>query len=221
MDKDVMKRLLRDAGIPVAPFVILKSSQKDEANFTSITNTLGKPIFVKPANMGSSVGISKVTTSEEFNMAVEKAFNHDTKIIIEAAVIGEEIECALLGNDQPQTSVIGKITPHAEFYSYEAKYLDPNGAALEIPAIIPENITKKAQNLALKTFKTLECSGLARVDMFVTSTGEVLVNEINTMPGFTSISMYPKLWEASGITYSELITRLIELALERAASKRY
>lgn len=213
MDKDVMKRLLREAGIPVAKFIVYKSGET--VDFNKIVKTLGLPFFVKPANLGSSVGISKVKNKKEFSKAIKLAYQYDTKIIIEENIKGREIECAVLGNDKPITSVPGEVIPRSDFYSYEAKYLDENGAALEIPAKLSKSIIRKIQNLAVMTFKILCCEGMGRVDFFLKKNGQILVNEINTIPGFTSISMYPKLWEASGISYTALIDRLIQLALER------
>ncbi len=216
MDKDVMKRLLRDAGIPITDFEVFKSSQKDTIKALEVFDTLGTPVFVKPANMGSSVGVKKAASAEELKIAIDEAFMYDTKVLIEAAVEGDEIECAVLGNEHPQASVVGRIIPReGDFYSYEAKYVDENGAILEIPAQIPSNLSEQAQTLAVKAFEVLACEGMARVDMFATKSGKILVNEINTIPGFTKISMYPKLWEASGISYSQLISKLISLALER------
>ncbi|MES2952952.1 MAG: D-alanine--D-alanine ligase [Patescibacteria group bacterium] len=215
MDKDVMKRLLRDAGIPIGKFFVFRKG--DKVSFPAISKTLGLPLFIKPANMGSSVGVSKVRTKKEFDAAVLEAFRYDTKILCEQFIKGREIECSVLGNDKPIASVPGEIVVKSDFYSYDAKYIDESGAALEIPAKLPLILRKKVQDLAIKTFKTLECAGLARVDFFLTKTGKVYVNEINTIPGFTSVSMYPKLWEASGIAYSDLIDRLLMLALEKHA----
>jgi len=214
MDKDTMKRLLRDAGIPIAKFITVHWNE-EMPSYDRATKELGTPLFVKPANLGSSVGIAKAHDEKEYVAAVQDAFRYDTKIIVEEFIEGREIECAVLGNEDPKASVPGEVVPHHEFYSYEAKYLDENGAGLEIPAKLDAATAKKVQDLAVKSFKVLSCEGMARVDSFVRYNGEVLVNEINTIPGFTKISMYPKLWEASGIPYTELITRLIELAVER------
>jgi D-alanine-D-alanine ligase len=219
MDKDVMKRLLRDARIPIGKFLTLKSYEKIPS-FAEIKNELDAPFFIKPANMGSSVGISKVRSEEEFAAALKDAFLYDTKIIIEEFIPGREIECAVLGNEEPAASVPGEIIPAHDFYSYDAKYLDEKGAALEIPAKLDDVTTKRIQDLAIKVFQVLCCEGLSRVDFFLKNTGEIIVNEINTMPGFTKISMYPKMWEASGIGYTDLITRLIELAIERFEKER-
>ncbi len=213
MDKDVMKRLLRDAGIPVAKFLVFRSGET--ISFESVKRELGMPVFVKPANLGSSVGISKAKNEAELHEAVAKAFSYDTKIIIEEAIVGREIECSVLGNENPIASVPGEVASTHDFYSYEAKYLDENGAALIVPAEIPEDTKRKIQTMAVQVFKTLECEGLGRVDFFLKENGEILVIEINTMPGFTKISMYPRMWEASGIYYSQLIDQLIELALAR------
>lgn len=212
MDKDVTKRLLRDAGIPIGKFFTLKIG--DKVNFNEIKKELGLPLFIKPVNMGSSVGINKVRNNNEFRKAVNEAFKFDTKIIIEEFIEGREIECAVLGNDIPIASIPGKIIANQEFYSYDAKYID-EGAIAEIPAKINKKTAKKVQGLATKTFQTLNCEGMSRVDFFLKKNGDVLVNEINTIPGFTNISMYPKLWEASGIPISKLLDRLIEFAFER------
>jgi D-alanine-D-alanine ligase len=214
MDKDVMKRLFRDAGIPIGKFLTYMSHNTIPP-FAEVAANLGSPVFVKPVNMGSSVGISKVCSEAEFSAAVDEAFQHDTKIIIEEFIPCREIECAVLGNEKPIASIPGEVIPTHEFYSYEAKYIDENGAALKIPAKLDDETRRRVQELSIKAFQTLCCEGLARIDFFLKENGEVLINEINTMPGFTKNSMYPKLWEASGIGYTELITRLIELAMEK------
>ncbi|HEV3245418.1 MAG TPA: D-alanine--D-alanine ligase [Candidatus Paceibacterota bacterium] len=213
MDKDVMKRLLREAGIPIGKFLVARSAR--EVSFAVAKKKLGLPLFIKPANLGSSVGVSKVRTASEYAKALREALRYDTKVIIEAFIKGREIECSVLGNEEPIASVPGEIVVHSEFYSYETKYIDENGASLEIPAQLPKPIVRKIQELAIKTFKTLACEGMGRVDFFLTPSGKLYVNEINTIPGFTNISMYPKLWEASGIPYSKLINKLIALAIER------
>ena len=215
MDKDVMKRLLRDAGIPIARFIVATRYSSKQIVFHEVREQVGLPFFVKPANLGSSVGISRVKDSEAFERAVGEAFRYDHKILIEECIKGREIECSVLGNDNPIASVPGEILPRHEFYSYEAKYLDENGAVLEIPAKLPSDTSERIRELAIKTFTVLCCEGMARVDFFLRNGEEIIVNEINTIPGFTRISMYPKLLEASGISYDELIDRLIQLALER------
>ncbi|MCY3765139.1 MAG: D-alanine--D-alanine ligase [Gemmatimonadetes bacterium] len=214
MDKDVMKRLLREAGIPTPDFVA-GSRSCGEIEFDAVVRRLGLPVFVKPANLGSSVGVTRVGGRETFANAVELAFQYDHKILIEANAGGREIEVSVLGNDDPVASVPGEIIPHHDFYTYEAKYIDENGAGLVIPADLPEATVHRVQALAIQAFTTLCCEGMARVDCFLRGEDEVLVNEINTIPGFTRISMYPKLWEASGVSYTELVDRLIQLAFER------
>lgn len=215
MDKDVMKRLLRDAGIPIGKFLTLYREENTYPSFKDVQAKLGAIVFVKPANAGSSVGVSKVKTESEFASAVQEAFEFDRKILIEEFIKGREIECSVLGNHDPIASIPGEIIPHHDFYSYEAKYIDEDGAGLEIPAKLDTVTVKKIQELAIQSFKALSCEGMGRVDFFLTENGDAYVNEINTIPGFTKISMYPKLWEASGIGYAELLDRLIKLALER------
>jgi D-alanine-D-alanine ligase len=220
MDKDVAKRLLRDAGIPVARFVTLRRDPFDADPTAACAGlaSLGLPVFVKPANAGSSVGVRKVTDSRALEDAIRHAFGFDSKVLAEAVVAGREIELAVLGGgDAPVASVAGEVVvQHPDgFYSYDAKYFDEHGARLELPARITADELARAQALARRTFQVLECEGMARVDLFLKSDGSLLVNEINTIPGFTAISMYPKLWELSGIPPIALITRLIELALDR------
>jgi D-alanine-D-alanine ligase len=223
MDKDVMKRLLREAGLPVADFSVVR--QYDYAKHPMLVlNKLGHlplPVFVKPANLGSSVGITRVASRSQLPAALDVAFTYDTKAIVEEGVIGREIECSVLGNDEPVASLPGEIVVHHPdgFYSYDAKYID-DGAALNIPAALSAEQVREVQRLSVATFLALECSGLARVDFFLRPTGEWLVNEINTLPGFTAISMYPKLWAASGVQPRELLTRLIDLALTRHAKRK-
>lgn len=215
MDKDVMKRLLKAANIPTPNCVAFKKYDQRNLTFDNIAAKLGFPCFIKPANLGSSVGISKVENENQFKSATADAFQYDNKIIIEEFIAGREVECSVLGNQDPIASIPGEVITKHSFYSYDAKYIDEKGADLCIPAELPQDITKQVQDLAIKTFKTLCCEGMARVDFFVTKDGKVFVNELNSIPGFTKISMYPKLWEASGIPYTELIDRLIQLALER------
>jgi len=220
MDKDVMKRLFREAGIPIGKYLPLKSNEKI-LSFAQIEKELGSPVFIKPANMGSSVGISKANNEAEYLAALKDAFQYDTKVVIEEFISGREIECAVLGNEEPSASLPGEITPSHDFYSYDAKYIDTQGASLQIPAKLDAETTKRIQEMAIKVFTTLCCEGLSRVDFFLKTDGlsasqpGIIVNEINTMPGFTKVSMYPKMWEASGLSYTDLITRLIELAISR------
>jgi D-alanine-D-alanine ligase len=221
MDKDVMKRLLRDAGIPVAKFVVFDRNCVDKIAFATMKRTVGLPLFVKPANLGSSVGISKVSNREQFRRAIEEAFRYDSKVLLEEYIRGREIECSVLGNENPIASLPGEIITRHDFYSYDAKYIDEKGAQLIVPAKLPKGVVKKIQETAIKCFKVLCCEGMARVDFFLRDGREIIVNEINTIPGFTKISMYPKLWEASGISYPDLIDRLIQLALERFRRERH
>jgi D-alanine-D-alanine ligase len=228
MDKDIMKSLFRAAGLPIVKHVTVLRSEW-EANSKKVQklveSRLKYPVFVKPANLGSSVGISKAHDRKELGPAIEEAAKFDRKIVIEQGVGGtkqkaREIECSVLGNDSPEASVPGEIVPGKEFYDYTAKYVD-EGSKLIIPAKLSKAETRKVQQLAISAFKAVDCSGLARVDFLMdTKTRKIYLNEINTMPGFTSISMYPKLWAASGLPYSELIERLIQLGLERHAEKK-
>jgi D-alanine-D-alanine ligase len=220
MDKEVMKKLLRDAGIQIGKFRVVKKHDFEKFNYQEAINELKYPLFVKPANSGSSVGVSKVKNYKELQEAIQKAFAYDHKVLIEKCIVGREIECSVLGNDDPQASICGEIIPQHEFYSYDAKYIDADGAKLAIPAEIDPEVQKEIQRIAVKAFKTLECRGLARVDFFLTEDNEIYVNEINTLPGFTKISMYPKLWEASGLSYPDLIDRLIQFALEYHEQKK-
>jgi D-alanine-D-alanine ligase len=214
MDKDVMKRLLRDADIPIPKFLVFDSATKNNISFERVRRELGVPVFVKPANLGSSVGISKAARPSEFIRAVKEAFRYDNKILIEENISGREIECAVLGNEHPKASLPGEIITGHNFYSYQAKYVDDQGARLFIPAALPHPVMRGIQQLSLRAFKVLCCSGMARVDFFLRGKSEVFVNEINTIPGFTAISMYPKMWGASGLSYPRLIDRLIQLALQ-------
>jgi len=228
MDKDIMKALFRSAGLPIVKHVtILRSDWDTDAKKTEkiVDRALKYPVFVKPANLGSSVGISKARTRKELGPAIYEAAKFDRKIVIEQGVGGakhkaREIECSVLGNDRPQASVPGEIVPIKEFYDYAAKYLD-EGSELVIPAKLTKAETKKVQELAVRAFQAVDCAGLARVDFLMDpKTRKLFVNEINTMPGFTAISMYPKLWAASGLSYSDLIDRLIQLGIERHQDKK-
>ena len=227
MDKDIMKSLFIAVKIPIVQHVtILRSAwEKDPKKVERAVGKLKYPVFVKPANLGSSVGISKAHNRKELGPAIEEAAKFDRKIVIEQGVGGNkqkarEIECSVLGNDEPAASIPGEIVPIKEFYDYDAKYLD-EGSKLIIPAKLTKAQTKKVQELAVKAFKAVDCSGLARVDFLMDpKSGKIFLNEINTMPGFTAISMYPKLWAASGLEYSDLIDRLIQLGIERHADKK-
>jgi D-alanine-D-alanine ligase len=214
MDKDVMKRLLRDAGLPIGKFITLKN---EKIEYQKAVELLGSPLFVKPANMGSSIGVSKIASEVEYLSALSEASRHDEKIILEQYIEGREIECAILGNESLQASALGEIVSNTDFYSYESKYIDSQGANLEAPAKISDELAEKIKQISIAVFNCLDAKGLARVDFFLKQNGEIVINEINTMPGFTSISMYPRLWEISGIKYPELIDKLIQLALEKTS----
>lgn len=215
MDKDITKRLLREAGIPNAKYVLATNRNRQTLDFEKIKKELGLPLFIKPANQGSSVGVSKVSDQEAFKKALDSAFRYDHKVLIEECIVGREIECAVLGNDDPKASIPGEILPQNDFYSYEAKYIDESGAVLAIPADLTNEQSEAVRHLSIEAFKTLNCEGLARVDVFLKENGDIVVNEVNTLPGFTKISMYPKLWDISGLKYSDLIDELIQLAIER------
>lgn len=221
MDKDVAKRLMRDAGLPNARFLCF--AQGEAPAFEKVAAELGRPVFVKPARLGSSVGISKAATGREFAQAVAEAFRHDRKILVEEYVRGREIECGVLeGEDGSLTaSPPGEIVPSNRhgFYTYEAKYLDDEGAAIKVPADLPREVSDKVRRLAIEAFRALGCAGLARIDFFLREDGRLLVNEVNTLPGFTNISMYPKMFEAMGVSYPELVDRLIRHALARAGGR--
>lgn len=217
MDKDAAKRLLKEAGVPVANCAVLYASQREEIDFAALKEQLGLPLFIKPANMGSSVGVYKVNAAAEFEQRIEKTFQFDNKLLVEEFIAGREVECAVLGNEKPLASGIGEIVSAAThgFYSYDAKYIDADGAKLIIPAELPAAVVAEIQAVAVKAYQSLFCEGLTRVDMFLRGESEIVVNELNTLPGFTNISMYPKLWQQAGVPYSELIDKLIQLGLDR------
>jgi D-alanine-D-alanine ligase len=217
MDKAVQKILFTAAGLPVVPHEVVTEREwrEDPEAVTARAEALGTPLFVKPAALGSSVGITKVKTLADLPPAVDDAFRHGRKALIEQAAEGaREIECGVLGNEDPVASVPGEIVPAAEFYDYRAKYLDES-TRLVVPAEVPTEVAEEAQRMAVAAFRAIDAAGMARVDFFYREPDELIVNEINTIPGFTTVSMYPRLWEASGIPYPELVDRLIRLALER------
>lgn len=221
MDKVVMKQLFEVAELKQTPYVhfIRAEWNNKREEIIKKCESLQVPLFVKPANLGSSVGISKATNREELIEAIELALKYDRKIVVEQGVVGREIEIAVLGNDEPKTSVVGEIKPLTEFYDYDSKYKD-NSTQLIIPAELPSVVYEEIQDMAKRAFKILDLSGLVRADFFVTEANEVLINEVNTMPGFTPVSMYPMLWQNTGISYPELINELIRLAIERFDEKQ-
>lgn len=218
MDKDAAKRLMRDAGLPIVGFQAFTAAEPP--SFDAVVAKLGRPVFVKPARLGSSVGVAKAASDAEFAAALTEAFRYDDKILVEEYVAGREIECGVLENEDGSllVSVPGEIVPtnRHSFYTYEAKYLDDRGAALKVPADLPPETAAQVRELSLRAFRALGCAGLARVDFFLCADGRILVNELNTLPGFTSVSMYPRVLEASGVPYPELTRRLIRHALRRA-----
>jgi D-alanine-D-alanine ligase len=226
MDKIAMKTAFAQAGIPQVKYKAVTRDQiwSNPCIFPKLCDdieaTLGYPCFVKPANLGSSVGIAKVRSRQQLEAALDNAATYDRRIIVEAGVVAREVECAVLGNDNPKASVIGEITFSSDFYDYETKYTEGK-ADLFIPASLPENVAQQIQEMAIQAFKAVDAAGLARVDFFyVEATGEILINEINTLPGFTSTSMYPQLWAHTGITFTQLVDQLIQLAIERHSPNR-
>jgi D-alanine-D-alanine ligase len=219
MDKALMKGLFASVGLPQAKYVVLLAHQKDQAQ--SLVAPLGWPVFVKPANLGSSVGVSKVKRPEDLAEALDLALEFDRKVVVEEGLDAREIEIAILGNDEPQASVPGEIVPDREFYDYDSKYSADSRTELRIPAPIHAAAVREAQELGARVFQAVDASGYARVDFLMDrKSGRMYVNEINTIPGFTSISMFPKLWDASGIEYDELLSQLVDLALERHRQRR-
>ncbi|HEX3684942.1 MAG TPA: D-alanine--D-alanine ligase family protein [Bryobacteraceae bacterium] len=215
MDKDVMKRLLRESRIPTPHFLVERRYSQHTKSYAEVVDVLGAPFFIKPANLGSSVGVCKVTSNSDYDEALAEAFQFDNKVLLEECIVGREIECAVLGNEEPIASVPGEVIVESEFYSYDAKYVDADASRLEIPANLNSSTTQAIQRLAIETFNALCCEGMARVDFFLCETGTILVNEINTIPGFTDISMFPKLWESSGIPLSQILEKLINFAMQR------
>lgn len=224
MDKIYSKVLFENAGIPTGPYLSVYQEEwfnDTDGVINEIEDKLGYPFFIKPANMGSSVGISKIHSPSEINEGMEEAFMHDCKLILEKGINCREVECAVLGNRYAKSSIAGEIIPSKEFYDYQAKYFDDGQSVLIIPAQLEDDIMDRIKNYAVKAFESINGRGLARVDFFIDKdNGEIYINEINTMPGFTNISMYPKLWEVSGISYDNLIERLIDLAIEEYSNRK-
>jgi len=222
MDKATMKAVFRAHGLPVVPYLLIREhewAEERDAVSRRVDAELGYPCFVKPCNLGSSVGISKVRQPSELAAAIAIALNHDRKALVERAVVAREIEVSVLGNDHPEASVPGEIRPGKEWYDYEAKYTD-GIAEIVVPAPLSDALVREFQRLAVAAFRAVDAAGLARVDFFLEGESRIWLNEINTIPGFTRFSAYPRLWEASGLPYPKLVDRLIELALERHAAKR-
>jgi len=220
MDKEMMKALFAQAGLPQVEHRTLREGGRDPRALASLVRDLGLPLFVKPANLGSSVGISKVKEEGDLAAALERAFRYDRKVVVERGHDVREIELSVLGNERPEASVPGEVVPDREFYDYDSKYAEDSRTGLFIPAPLDEAQVAEARRLAVAAFQAVDGAGYARVDLFLErKSGRFLVNEINTIPGFTSISMYPKLWQASGLPYASLLERLVDLALERQAAR--
>lgn len=215
MDKDVSLRLLRDSKVPIPNFLVFTKNQINEIEFNSAKEELGLPMFVKPANGGSSVGITKVKNKNDFETAIKEAFKFDDKILLEEAILGKEVRVSVMGNDVPVASIVGEVIPTHEFYDYDAKYIDKDGSTFEIPAKLTDKEANLVKNISIKTYKALCCEGMTRIDGFFTPEHNFILNEINTIPGFSKKSIYPKLWETSGINYQELIDKLLTFALQR------
>ncbi|MCU0357780.1 MAG: D-alanine--D-alanine ligase [Cyclobacteriaceae bacterium] len=223
MNKIIAKRLLKEAGVPVTKFLDYNFSQRNAISFETIVNKLGLPFMVKSASLGSSVGVSKVSSRDEFNQALDDSFRFDQEVIIEEFIQGREIECAIMGNNPPQASNPGEIIIRKDyaFYTFDAKYVDPDAVTIHVPAVLDKRIIQKVRKISVKAYQALRCEDFARVDLFLTSEGKVYVNEINSIPGFTNSSMFPMMWKEKGVTFTDLITKLIDFAFERhAAHKR-
>ncbi len=220
MDKDITKRLLREAGLPIGKFIVLENGM--EISWNEVVKVLASEVFVKPANSGSSVGVSKAINSSQFKKALQEAYKYDNKILVEQAIVGREIEMSVLGNEDVIVSIPGEVIPNQGFYSYTEKYSEDNDTTLDVPA---KNLDKKRitelQNIAASAYQVLGLSGMARVDVFLKANGQIVINELNTIPGFTKMSMYPKLWEASGLPYSQLLDALINLAIEYHTKQQF
>jgi D-alanine-D-alanine ligase len=218
MDKELTKVVLKASGVDVTPWIVVRAHSYALEEVVAFFNSVGRDVFVKPANMGSSVGVTRVREVSELSQAIEQGFRYDQKLVVEKTVSGKEVECAVLGNGSKRASPLAEVLVSSEyggFYSYEAKYIDPKGASFEVPARIDEVTTAKIQSIAMRACEVLECEGLSRVDFLVSHEGEVFLNEVNTFPGFTSISMYPRMWQEGGIEYAALVQQLIDLAMAR------
>lgn len=220
MDKDIMKRLLRDAGIRNSKWELVRKHERGKVNFDTIKSSLGLPMFIKPANLGSSVGVHRVENESEFFAGLDDALTYDPKVIIEEAISGRELECAVLGNEEVKASAIGEVLTSHTVYSYEAKYVDKKGSSSIIPAQLDIETLTRLKDISIAVYKVVNAEGLSRVDSFLTDDGEIIVNEINTIPGFTDISMYPKLWAESGLSQKDLLTELLNLGMARHETHR-
>jgi D-alanine-D-alanine ligase len=217
MNKIVAKRLLAEAGLPVSEFLTFRFDEKEKISYNSIAKKLGVPFMVKSASLGSSVGVTKVKSRKDFDQAVEEAFKYDNEMLAERYITGREIECAILGNTPPEASYPGEIviSKNYEFYTFDAKYVDPNAVQIEVPAKLPKAIAEKIRTVCVRAYQTLYCEDFARIDLFLDAEGNIFINEINSIPGFTNSSMYPMMWKERGVGFTELISRLLNLCQER------
>jgi D-alanine-D-alanine ligase len=217
MNKIIAKRLLKLAGLPVTKFLTFHYTEKDQINFKEVKKELGLPFMVKSASLGSSVGVSKVKDEKSFHTAIEEAFRYDDSLLIEEFITGREIECAILGNNPPEASYPGEIVISSkyEFYTFDAKYVDPDAVRIDVPAKLDNKIAEKIRQISVRAYQALHCEDFSRVDLFLTEDGAVYINEINTIPGFTNSSMYPMMWKERGISFTDLISKLLDLAEER------
>lgn len=217
MNKIVAKRLLREAGLPVSDFMTYRFDEKDSISYNAIVKKLGLPFMVKSASLGSSVGVTKVSSKKDFQPAVEEAFRYDQEMLVEKYITGREIECAILGNNPPEASYPGEIviSKKYEFYTFDAKYVDPDAVRIEVPANLPKAVAEKIRKACVEAYQALYCEDFARIDLFLDAEGNIFINEINSIPGFTNSSMYPMMWKERGIGFTELISRLLNLAQER------
>src|SRR3990167_8612887 len=220
MDKDILKHLLHEAGLPVVDRCLFRKTDRHLIQYSDVVKKLGDIVFVKPNSLGSAVGIKKAIDEKTFYAAIDNAFQYDEFILVETAIVGREIECSVLGNEHPKASLPGEIINHTEFYSYDAKYVDGQAATVKTPADLSPTLVKQFQTMAVQAYKTLRTIGMARIDFFFAQDGKIYLNEINTIPGFTNISMYPKNWEASGLSYADLLDQLIALCIKRFKYKR-
>jgi len=217
MNKIVAKRLLREAGLPVTDFMTFGFEERDDISFKKISKKLGLPFMVKSASLGSSVGVTKVNSKKDFKRAVDEAFKYDNEMLAEEFITGREIECAVLGNYPAEASKPGEIviSKKYDFYTFDAKYVDPDAVRIDVPARLPKSIVAKVRKISKKAYETLHCEDFSRVDLFLDKRGKIYINEINTIPGFTNSSMYPMMWKERGVSFSDLITRLLNLAMQR------
>lgn len=220
MDKSTTKKLLHEAGLPIVPYLVVTHFMRNQMQYADVSQQLGRTLFIKPNSLGSSVGISKVKNEKEFVVALENAFHFDDYVLIEKAISAREIECSVLGNDQPICSLPGEVINHTEFYTYAAKYLEENAATIQTPAPLSTELITRFQDFSIRAYQATRCLGMARVDFFLENNNTIYISELNTIPGFTPISLYPKNWEVSGIAYTELLDRLIALGLQQFQSKK-